>query len=59
MHRVTASCDGRNTPSMGLLERIGMRKEGVMIQSVWAKGEWTDDVLYAMLADEWKRPHTP
>jgi RimJ/RimL family protein N-acetyltransferase len=53
MHRVTASCDGRNVASMGLLERIGMRKEGVMLQSVWAKGEWTDDVLYAMLAHEW------
>jgi RimJ/RimL family protein N-acetyltransferase len=59
MHRVTASCDGRNTASMGLLERIGMRKEGVMLQSVWAKGEWTDDVLFAMLAHEWKTPHSP
>jgi aminoglycoside 6'-N-acetyltransferase len=53
MHRVTANCDGRNTPSMGLLERVGLRKEGVMLASVWAKGEWTDDVLFAMLADEW------
>ncbi len=53
MHRVTASCDGRNVASMGLLERLGMRKEGVMLQSVWAKGEWTDDVLFAMLASEW------
>ena len=53
MHRVTASCDGRNAASMGLLERIGMRKEGVMLESVWAKGEWTDDVLFAMLASEW------
>jgi RimJ/RimL family protein N-acetyltransferase len=53
MHRVTANCDGRNAASMGLLERVGLRREGVMLASVWAKGEWTDDVLYAMLADEW------
>jgi aminoglycoside 6'-N-acetyltransferase len=53
MHRVTANCDGRNTASMSLLERVGMRKEGVMLASVWAKGEWTDDVLFAMLATEW------
>jgi RimJ/RimL family protein N-acetyltransferase len=53
MHRVTANCDGRNSASMGLLERVGMRREGVMLASVWAKGEWTDDVLYAMLSHEW------
>ena len=26
-----------------------MRREGHLRQSTWAKGEWTDDLLYALL----------
>jgi len=52
-HRVTASCDPRNTRSAALLERVGMRREGHLVESTWAKGEWTDDLLYALLDREW------
>lgn len=52
-HRVTASCDPRNTASIRLLERIGMRREGHMRESAWFKGEWADDLLFAMLHREW------
>jgi RimJ/RimL family protein N-acetyltransferase len=52
-HRVSASCDPRNTASAHVLERLGMRLEGHLRQSTWAKGEWTDDLLYAVLASEW------
>jgi RimJ/RimL family protein N-acetyltransferase len=52
-HRVTANCDARNTASARVLERLGMRREGHLRQSSWAKGEWTDDLLYAILATEW------
>jgi aminoglycoside 6'-N-acetyltransferase len=57
-HRVTASCDPRNTGSIRLLERIGMRREGHMLESDWFKGEWADDLLYAMLDREWKAART-
>jgi RimJ/RimL family protein N-acetyltransferase len=53
-HRVTASCDARNAASAAVLERLGMRREGHLRQSTWAKGEWTDDLLYALLQDEWQ-----
>jgi RimJ/RimL family protein N-acetyltransferase len=53
-HRVTARCDPRNAASVALLERLGMRREGHLLQSTWAKGEWTDDLLYAVLHDEWQ-----
>lgn len=53
-HRVIASVDPRNLPSMALMERIGMRKEGHFVKSLWFKNEWADDVTYAMLAAEWK-----
>jgi len=52
-HRITACCDARNAASAALLERLGMRREGHLRQSTWAKGEWTDDLLYALLHDEW------
>lgn len=52
-HRVRADCDARNTASAAVLERIGMRREGCLRESTWAKGEWTDDLLYAVLDREW------
>jgi aminoglycoside 6'-N-acetyltransferase len=52
-HRVTASCDARNTPSVKVLEAVGMRREGHLVESTWAKGEWTDDLIFALLGREW------
>ncbi len=53
-HRVTACCDARNAASAAVLERLGMRREGHLRESTWAKGEWTDDLLYALLEREWR-----
>ena len=55
-HRIAAWCDPRNAASVAVLERLGMRREGHLRQSTWAKGEWTDDLLYAVLRDEWCQP---
>jgi RimJ/RimL family protein N-acetyltransferase len=52
-HRVSATCDDRNTRSAALLERAGMRREGHLLESTWSKGEWTSDLLYAVLRREW------
>jgi RimJ/RimL family protein N-acetyltransferase len=52
-HRVTASCDPRNAASIKLLERVGMRREGHLRESIWFNGEWADDLIYAMLNHEW------
>lgn len=52
-HRVRARCDTRNLASAAVLERCGMRREAHLRQSTWVKGEWTDDFLYAVLADDW------
>lgn len=52
-HRITASVDPRNTASMRLMERIGFRKEGHFVKSLFWKNEWVDDVIYALLQDEW------
>ena len=52
-HRITAYCDARNAASAAVLERLGMRREGHLRESTWAKGEWTDDLVYGLLRDEW------
>jgi RimJ/RimL family protein N-acetyltransferase len=52
-HRVSATCDDRNTRSAAVLERVGMRREGHLLESTWSKGEWTNDLLYAVLRREW------
>ncbi|RGA00405.1 N-acetyltransferase [Microbispora triticiradicis] len=54
LRRVSAECDARNTSSARLLERVGFRREGLRLQHTWFKGEWTDDLLYGLLADDWK-----
>ncbi len=53
LHRVTAGADGRNVRSARLLERVGFRREGHLVASTWMKGEWTDDLLFGLLASEW------
>ncbi len=53
LHKVTGECDARNTASAGLLERLGFTREGLLRQQTFIKGEWTDDLLYGLLATEW------
>lgn len=50
LHRVSAECDARNERSAKLLARLGFRQEGLRVQHTWIKGEWTDDLLFGLLA---------
>ncbi|WP_267403063.1 MULTISPECIES: GNAT family protein [unclassified Chryseobacterium] len=52
-HRIMASIDPDNGDSMKLMERIGLRKEGHFKKSLFWKGKWVDDVIYAVLKEEW------
>jgi RimJ/RimL family protein N-acetyltransferase len=52
-HRVFASVDPRNQPSLRLLQRVGMRQEGRFLESLRFRGEWADDMVFAILASEW------
>jgi RimJ/RimL family protein N-acetyltransferase len=55
VHRVFGQIDARNTASARVLERVGLRREAHLVENEWVKGEWTDEVIYAVLADEWAR----
>ncbi len=54
LHRIIGRIDARNAPSARVLERLGMRREAHFVQNEILRGEWTDEVVYAMLEDEWR-----
>ena len=54
LHRIIGRCDARNAASARVMEHLGMRREGHLIENEWVKGEWTDEFVYAMLEEEWK-----
>ncbi len=53
LHRVIARIDERNEPSARLARRLGMRQEARLVRNEWFKGEWSTELDFAMLADEW------
>lgn len=53
LHRIIGRCDARNTASAGLMAALGMRLEAHFREGEWFKGEWSDDLTFALLAREW------
>ena len=56
LHRIVGRCDARNIASASLMEGLGMRREAHLREKELIKGEWTDQLVYAMLGTEWKSP---
>ena len=54
LHRVSAGCDPRNAASLRVMERLGMRREALFVESELVKGEWVSEVVCAILASEWR-----
>jgi RimJ/RimL family protein N-acetyltransferase len=54
LHRIVGRCDARNTASARLMERLGMRLEAHLRENELIKDEWCDELIYAMLASEWR-----
>jgi RimJ/RimL family protein N-acetyltransferase len=52
-HRIIASVDPGNISSIKLIEKLGFRKEAHFLKSYYHKGAWVDDVVYAVLKEEW------
>ncbi len=53
LHRISASCDSRNTAACRLFENVGLRREGEFLKDELLHGEWVNTVWYAALAEEW------
>jgi RimJ/RimL family protein N-acetyltransferase len=58
-HRMMARLDARNGASAAVLRKLGLRQEAHLVQNEWMKGEWTDELVYAILQDEWRARATP
>jgi len=54
LHRIVGRLDARNAASARVLERLGMRREAHLRENEFVKGEWTDELVYALLAREWR-----
>lgn len=57
LHKIFATCDAENLGSARVLEKIGMRREGHLVEDVKIKGRWRDSYLYALVFNEWKASH--
>lgn len=54
--RAVGSVDPRNVASIALLRSLGFRQEAHHVESYLFRGEWVDDVIFAILAREWPQP---
>ena len=54
VHRIFAQLSPQNAASMRVLERLGMRREALAPKSYWWRGQWDDNLVYAMSAEEWR-----
>jgi len=53
LHRVQAGVMPCNTPSIRVVEKVGMRFEGCALRYLQINGVWEDHNLYAITAEEW------
>ncbi len=52
-HRIFARLDAKNAGSVGVVERLGLRREALLIENDRFNGVWGDECVYAVLNREW------
>lgn len=52
--RVSASCLAENIGSRRVLEKCGMKQEGLLKAHTWHEGQWKDCAVYRILRSEWR-----
>lgn len=60
-HRIFARLDAKNTGSIGVVERLGLRREAHFVENDRFNGIWGDEYVYAVLSREWaaRSPNRP
>ena len=53
LHRIYARCDAGNLASARVMVRLGMREEAHFREHARFKGRWDEELIYAILQDEW------
>lgn len=54
LNRVVISCAPENHKSRAIAEKLGFMQEGLLRQSNWLKDRFSNQVVYGMLASEWR-----
>ena len=55
LNRIEAQFDVRNAASGRVMSKAGMKKEGVLRQRLYNKGEYIDVELWSMLASDYEQ----
>ncbi len=53
LHRVQIAIVPRNTASRRVVEKLGLRDEGMALRYLQINGVWEDHIRYAITAEEW------
>jgi RimJ/RimL family protein N-acetyltransferase len=53
VHRVACRVDASDTAALAVAERLGMRREALLVHDRWVDGAWADTVVVALLDVEW------
>lgn len=54
LHRVWGECNPKNPGAVKVMETLGLRPEGHLVENAWTKDGWQDTAIYALLDREWK-----
>jgi ribosomal-protein-alanine N-acetyltransferase len=54
LHRIQIAIIPRNKPSRRVVEKLGLRDEGIAERYLEINGAWEDHVRYAITAEEWE-----
>jgi RimJ/RimL family protein N-acetyltransferase len=54
LHRIIGRLEARNAASARVLEKLGMRREALLLENEFVKGEWQSELDYAILDREWR-----
>jgi ribosomal-protein-alanine N-acetyltransferase len=55
LHRVEVSIIPRNHASLRVVEKLGLRSEGIAQKYLEIDGEWEDHAKFAITSEEWRR----
>lgn len=54
LHRVDAQVDPENVASLRVLENLGFRREGLLRESTFSNGRYSDTVVLGLLEQDWR-----
>ena len=54
LHRIEADVDTENAGSLGVLEKLGFKREGLFRERWFVYDEWQDSVMLSLLKQDWR-----